>query len=245
VCERICLRPLFFSFGRPHLPSIHHIHVLMNARLADVRHLISILNALHIDSKKDRPVGCSVSSRGMKFRIQTASKDVFASTWMPATSFRQYSFDSPNSEETFDLPLSVFTQCLQVFGADASLAIQYDSGGGVLTLLLGEDRAVSECRIRTQSPSEDYDMSPSVVEPVGGTIDSIVMQPDVLREALLELQDEDLGSKVLLELFPMTDEDSTDFVMTLGVAAQATASQWHIPYSSDIFTNFDVHSVHK
>ncbi|VDO27752.1 unnamed protein product, partial [Onchocerca flexuosa] len=86
---------------------------------------------------------------------------------------------------TFRIPLSIFTECLNAFGAGVSTVMKmtYDGYGEPLKVMLEKNGIVAKCLIKTQNPDIvlDFDFNPANVAA------KVIMKPWMLKETFHEL----------------------------------------------------------
>eukprot|EP00918_Siedleckia_nematoides_P091804 GHVU01201559.1.p1 GENE.GHVU01201559.1~~GHVU01201559.1.p1 ORF type:complete len:283 (+),score=39.46 GHVU01201559.1:398-1246(+) len=224
--------------------------------VVDVKGLTAVLTAVHFEkSKTEQIVNCEFSPDGLKFSAGTLAKTLLACARVPASSFRDftYTLDAPCKE--VGLPLLTLLSCLNTLHNEASLLLLFDDQESVLCLTLTEEGVETKIRVRCQMPVE---LPPFSAEDYAVPADEFVIRPDILRDSMLEMQEEDPSSTVGLHCEPRRtaavnsspgsrgDAGASPYVLTVGFRGSRSAAQWYVPYrEGEVFASYDVAHRHR
>jgi len=199
-------------------------HVLATG-MENARILSNILQAIHF---KDHAM-IFASSHGLKVIVEEA-KCMQGNAFLQASLFQP--FQLSQDQVTFRVNLSVFLDCLNMFGkpeasgAPVGLRMFYHGYGHPLELMLEESGVVTDCRLKTMEPSDilDFDFNSTNV------CSKIIMKAECLKVAFSEL---DMTSD-LLEIL-ISPEDPYFRLSTFGIAGSSTQD---FPQDSDMIEAF-------
>lgn len=200
-------------------------HYVMLAKLDNVRNVSKILKAIHFKETAT----LFASSLGIKVTVED-SKCVQANAFIQEGVFHY--FNVKDEQITFKINLTVFLECLTIFGSTSmpgistSLKMCYAGYGCPLVLVLEEEGVLTDCTIKTLEPDEvlDFNFCSSNV------INKVIMKSECLKEAFSEL---DMTSDVLQILM---SPDPPYFRLSTFGNAGSTHSDF--PKDSDMIESF-------
>eukprot|EP00916_Digyalum_oweni_P015726 GHVL01025788.1.p1 GENE.GHVL01025788.1~~GHVL01025788.1.p1 ORF type:complete len:273 (+),score=39.15 GHVL01025788.1:241-1059(+) len=205
-------------------------------KLCDVSDLIYLLSSLHLSKEKEQKVWISGLDSGLRISVESPSRDFTGTAFMPKDIFSSWlptMIDSSLNVEKM-LSLNVLSNVLSIFSHNAMLTMSLSEEE--LCILLEEDGAMTDCKVRCYEPEEHLSFDFAGTEQV----DSLVIVPDRFKESLAEFQDSgESDTKVWISVVP--SDDPSPFVMTMQMECTSITSQVALTFSSD---NFVLDSYH-
>jgi len=201
--------------------AVSNTNYIFVAKLDNAKNLSNMLKAVHF--KETATV--FLSANGLKVTVEEG-KYVQASAFVQSSIFPEYNFEEESA--TFQINLSVFLECLHIFGASSSkecgshtaLKMCYAGHGTPLKLLLAEDDGVlTDCSINTQEPDELADFNFSSAD----VTNKIIMKSVALKDTFQEL---DMTSEYIQIL--MSPDTPYLRISTFG-----NTGSTHVDYPSD------------
>jgi len=201
---------------------------VLAAGMENARILSNILQAVHF---KDHAI-IFATSHGLKVIVEEA-KSMQGNAFIQASLFQPYELNE--EQATFRVNLSVFLDCLNMFGkseaaaAPVGLRMFYKGYGHPLELMLEESGVVTDCRLKTMESSEllNFDFNSTNI------CSKIIMNAECLKVAFSEL---DMTSD-LLEIL-ISPEDPYFRLSTFGISGSSTQD---FPQDSDMIEAFLCH----
>jgi len=202
--------------------------------MENARILSNILQAVHF---KDHAI-IFATSHGLKVIVEEA-KSMQGNAFIQSSLFQPYELNE--EQVTFRVNLSVFLDCLNMFGkpetsaAPVGLRMFYRGYGHPLELMLEESGVVTDCRLKTMESAEllNFDFNSTNI------CSKIIMNAECLKVAFSEL---DMTSD-LLEIL-ISPENPYFRLSTFGIAGSSTQD---FPQDSDMIEGFlcQKHASHR
>jgi len=190
--------------------------------------LTTLLSTLLWD--KNQVVLVNVTAAGMKFTVEK-DKCVKAKAYLKSSCFQEYSSVDAAEEIEFTLSLSVFLDCLQVFGVACHMQLAYNGYGSDVQLLLEDDGVITQCELRTLdevTPAEFSFRSSNVTA-------RTVIKSGFLKECFAEL---DIPGATTVSLFMSPQAP----YLSMSVKGDTNTVEIDFPSDrshSEVFTEFD------
>ncbi|EFC37773.1 hypothetical protein NAEGRDRAFT_53469 [Naegleria gruberi] len=160
---------------------------IMVADIASAKIFANIMHCICSDKKKeDAWVICEIMEEGIKFYIQDKSIQGVAS--MKRDIFQNYIYNgAAHAKYSFEINVQILIQCLILYGANSSqgtiVKLCYPGVENTLSLLLGEERVVTDCNIKIRHGAEPLDFEFKGSEETC----KIVLKSEVMTDALSEI----------------------------------------------------------
>ncbi|KAG2386473.1 hypothetical protein C9374_002217 [Naegleria lovaniensis] len=164
---------------------------IMVADIASAKIFANIMQCINpSDIKKKREQAwaiCEIVEEGIKFYIQDRTFQGVAA--MKSGIFQNYLFSAPkDTKYQFEINVSVLIDCLILYGANASqgtiVKLCYPGVDNTLSLLLGEERVVTDCNIKIRKCELDPIDFKFKEHPIGT---KIILKSEILTDALAEI----------------------------------------------------------
>ncbi|XP_071447685.1 cell cycle checkpoint protein RAD1 [Hetaerina americana] len=203
---------------------------VFSAKMDNVKNISLLLKAVNFKEIAT----CFGTENGLKVTVEDA-KCTQANAFIQSDMFQEYNL----TEDTviFQINLSVFVECLNIFGSAHSpgsttaLKMCYKGYGHPVKVLLEEGGVITDCSIKTQEPNEiiDFGFTPSDV------LNKIILRSECLKEVFSEID----GSSDMLELL-MSPDPPYFRITTIG---ECVESQVEIPKDSEMIESFQCTTV--
>lgn len=180
--------------------------------------------------EKTQVVLVNITAAGMKFTVEK-DKCVKAKAYLKSSCFQEYSVVDPTEEIEFTLSLSVFLDCLQIFGIACHIQLAYNGYGSDVQLLLEDGGVITQCELRTLDeviPAEFSFRSSNVTA-------RTVIKSGFLKECFAEL---DIPGATTVSLFMSPQAP----YLSMSVKGDTNTVEIDFPSDrshSEVFTEFD------
>eukprot|EP01066_Platyproteum_vivax_P016675 Platyproteum_vivax@DN7196_c0_g1_i4.p1 len=148
----------------------------MTCKLSAVSEVSLLLSSLQLVREKDQQVWISALPSGLKLCIESPSRDLTGSGFLPKDIFSEYNVTGTAVEKMTSL--MVLLQCLSIFTNSAVLALEFSEESADLSITLQETDRVTACQIRCQDLVDyvSFDFEPQ---------DHLILMPERLKDCLV------------------------------------------------------------
>lgn len=187
---------------------------IMVADIASAKIFANIMQCINpSDIKKKREQAwaiCEIVEEGIKFYIQDRTFQGVAA--MKSGIFQNYTFSAPkDTKYQFEINVSVLIDCLILYGANASqgtiVKLCYPGVDNTLSLLLGEERVVTDCNIKIRKCELDPIDFKFREHPIGT---KTILKSEILTDALAEIDWLSKTIEIGVELDEKTEENQDE-----------------------------------
>ncbi|KAG8235409.1 hypothetical protein J437_LFUL018628 [Ladona fulva] len=177
---------------------------------------------------------CFGTENGLKVTVEDG-KSIQANAFIQSDMFQEFSLSEDTV--TFQINLTVFVECLNIFGpahnpgTTTALKMCYEGYGHPLKILLEEGGVITDCSLKTQEPNEimDFGFTNSNI------LNKIILRSECLKEVFSEID----ASSDTIELF--LSPDPPYFRITS--ISLTVESQVEIPKDSEMIESFQCTTV--
>lgn len=195
--------------------------------------LTTLLSTLLID--KPQIMHCTVLPAGIKFQVEK-DRVLIGKAYLKKSCFQNYVMNVDKEEEKeikFAISLTIFLECLQVFGplSETRMVMSYAQHGGPVNLVLEEVGTITTVEIKTLEIARPLDLTFSSSQ----IIARAVIKSSFLRDCFTELEVPG-GIKMSIT---MTDKAP---YLSMSVIGDCSSVQIDFPSdenASDVFTEFE------